>query len=153
MGLDMYLNAKRYLWSFPSDGPDANLGREIGQRFPELGENAEIKYLTAEVAYWRKANAIHQWFVNNVQNGRDDCGDYYVEKEQLQELLKLVNDILDKKAKPEETLPTQSGFFFGSTEYSEWYYDDLQSTKEQLEKILSNEELFKKWDIYYHASW
>ena len=27
-----------------------------------------------EVGYWRKANAIHGWFVRNVQNGKDDCG-------------------------------------------------------------------------------
>lgn len=152
MGLDMYLNAKRYLWSFPEDNPDANLGREIGQHFPELG-GSDIKYVTAEVAYWRKANAIHQWFVNNVQNGRDDCGDYFVERGQLEELLTLVNAVLNKDMKPDQALPTQSGFFFGNVEYNDWYYDDLQSTKEQLEKILSNEELFKKWDIYYHASW
>lgn len=153
MGLDMYLNARRFMWSYPEDGPDAKVGKEIGQHFPELGDDPNIKYITAEVAYWRKANAIHQWFVDNVQNGRDDCGDYYVERGQLEELLKLVNAVLNKDMKPDQALPTQSGFFFGNVEYNDWYYDDLQSTKEQLEKILSNEELFKKWDIYYHASW
>ena len=40
-----------------------------------------------EVGYWRKANAIHKWFVDNVQNGEDDCGDYSVSKELLEELL------------------------------------------------------------------
>lgn len=153
MGLDMYLNARRFIWSFPEDSEDVNIGKAIGQQFPELGDEPNVKYVTAEVAYWRKANAIHQWFVDNVQNGVDDCGDYFVERGQLEDLLKLVNEVLDKKAKPEDALPTQSGFFFGNVEYNDWYYDDLQSTKEQLEKILSNEELFKKWDIYYHASW
>jgi hypothetical protein len=152
MGLDMYLNARRFIWSY--DGSkDGQTGREIAERFPELGDDATIKYVIAEVAYWRKANAIHQWFVDNVQNGVDDCGDYYVERGHLEDLLKLVNAVLNKEMKPEDALPTQSGFFFGNTEYTEWYFDDLQSTKEQLEKILSNEELFKKWDIYYHASW
>jgi hypothetical protein len=152
MGLDMYLNARRFIWSY--DGSkDGQTGREIAERFPELGDDATIKYVIAEVAYWRKANAIHQWFVDNVQNGVDDCGDYYVERGHLEDLLKLVNAVLNKEMKPEDALPTQSGFFFGNTEYTEWYFDDLQSTKEQLEKILSNEELFKKWDIMYHASW
>lgn len=27
----------------------------------------------SEVAYWRKANAVHKWFVDTVQNGEDDC--------------------------------------------------------------------------------
>ena len=26
-----------------------------------------------EVMYWRKANYIHNWFVENIQNGSDDC--------------------------------------------------------------------------------
>lgn len=29
--------------------------------------------ISEEVAYWRKANAIHRWFVDNVQDGEDDC--------------------------------------------------------------------------------
>lgn len=152
MGLDMYLNARRFIWSY--DGSkDGQTGREIAEKFPELGDDATIKYVIAEVAYWRKANAIHQWFVDNVQNGVDDCGDYYVERGHLEDLLKLVNAVLNKETKPEDALPTQSGFFFGNTEYTEWYFEDLKSTKEQLEKILSNEELFKNWDIYYRASW
>lgn len=40
-----------------------------------------------EVGYWRKANQIHNWFVENVQDGENDCGDYIVTKEKLQELL------------------------------------------------------------------
>ena len=36
-----------------------------------------------EVGYWRKANQIHKWFVDNVQDGVDDCGEYKVTKEQL----------------------------------------------------------------------
>jgi hypothetical protein len=38
------------------------------------------------VAYWRKANQIHNWFVENVQDGNDDCKDYYVSRKQLEEL-------------------------------------------------------------------
>lgn len=29
-----------------------------------------------EVAYWRKANHIHNWFVQNIQDGIDDLLDY-----------------------------------------------------------------------------
>lgn len=44
-------------------------------------------YDADEVGYWRKANAIHKWFVDNVQKGEDDCGRYEVSKENLEELL------------------------------------------------------------------
>lgn len=41
-----------------------------------------------QVGYWRKANHIHNWFVENVQDGEDDCR-YHgeVTKEDLEELL------------------------------------------------------------------
>lgn len=40
-----------------------------------------------EVGYWRKANAIHQWFVENVQYGEDNCHRYRVEKSDIEKLL------------------------------------------------------------------
>jgi len=47
-----------------------------------------------EVAYWRKANAIHGWFVNNVQNGIDDCQESIVTREQLNELLSVCHEVI-----------------------------------------------------------
>ena len=47
-----------------------------------------------EVAYWRKANAIHNWFVNNVQEGVDDCGYYKVTRDQLKELLRICHKVM-----------------------------------------------------------
>jgi hypothetical protein len=68
MGLDMYLTRKTYVrWNHRKD---------------------------EEVGYWRKANQIHAWFVENVQDGKDDCGDYYVEKEQLAQLLDRCRKVL-----------------------------------------------------------
>jgi hypothetical protein len=155
MGLDMYLTAERYLWSYPEDGEDVNIGKAVADQFPELKGFGNVKTVTVEVAYWRKANQIHNWFVKNAQNGEDDCERYLVGSDQLQELLDTVNQVLT--AGDVETakslLPTGSGFFFGSTGYDEWYFRDLQLTKEQLEAILSNKGLVRNWDFYYQASW
>lgn len=46
-----------------------------------------------EIAYWRKANAIHRWFVDNVQNGTDDC---HIHNECTQEILKELLTLLEK---------------------------------------------------------
>lgn len=140
-----------------------------------------------EIAYWRKANEIHKWFVDKVQDGVDDCRYYLVKKEDIQELIDICNKILretklidalvltrdyyqtkdgtsehikeygpgkviDKPEICEELLPTQSGFFFGDTEYDEWYIDDIKYTKDRLQAILDLLDL-DKWDIYYHSSW
>lgn len=47
------------------------------------------KSIIEEVGYWRKANAIHKWFVDNIQDGKNDCDYYEVAPEQLEELLNI----------------------------------------------------------------
>ena len=52
-----------------------------------------------QVGYWRKANAIHSWFVDNVQNGIDDC-DYHNEvTEVMLQLLKATCEAVLKSSK------------------------------------------------------
>ena len=105
-----------------------------------------------EVMYWRKANAIHKWFVDHCQSGVDDCGEYYVTVEQLEELLEACESILADHAKAPDILPTQSGFFFGSTEFDEWFWEDIKRTVIELHKVLTNPDI-KHWDFQYRASW
>ena len=143
MGLDMYLNAKRFLWYNEDDLSDT-----VANAFPEL-KGRRVKEVIVEAMYWRKANAIHRWFVENVQEGEDDCGAYYVSREQLAELRDLVLEVL--ASKDARKLPPQAGFFFGSTEVDKWYWQDLQSTVDGLEKVLS--EFPDKWEFEYHSSW
>lgn len=68
-------------------------------------------YLNAngeEIGYWRKANAIHLWFVKNVQEGDDNCGEYPVTKEKLQELRDLCQKVIDSSKLIEGNV--QNGF-------------------------------------------
>lgn len=53
-----------------------------------------IYEIVEEVAKWRKANAIHKWFVDNVQDGEDDCKEYHVSHDQLTELRDLCAKVL-----------------------------------------------------------
>lgn len=145
MGLDMYLNAKRFLWHNENELADT-----VSNAFPELGK-ARVKEVTAELMYWRKANAIHKWFVDNVQDGRDECQESWVERKQLEQLLAVIEEVLADKKKAGELLPPSAGFFFGSTEVDDWYWEDLERTRDGLRDLLSKN--LKGWDIYYHASW
>lgn len=104
-----------------------------------------------KIGYWRKANAVHDWFVQNCQDGNDDCREAYVSTEQLEELRKVCQMVLDNHALASEYLPTTSGFFFGSTEYDEWYFQDLQSTVEIIDNALSN--IGDEWSFSYQSSW
>lgn len=106
-----------------------------------------------QVAYWRKQNAIHRWFVENMQDGEDDC-DYHAEvtKEDLRDLLNLCNRILHNKSLASELLPTQGGFFFGETAYDDWYMDGIQYTADKIYEIFNTTD-FEKEMIYYISSW
>ena len=87
--------------------------------------------------YWRKSNQIHQWFVENVQGGRDNCEEYSVSLDQLKLLSKTIEPALVSTAAASELLPTTEGFFFGSQEYDQYYFEDLKTTKTQIDKIVA----------------
>lgn len=190
MGLDMYLSK---INSDVLAYKDIDMW-DLKNTSPSLYEKLEpyilkTKYgnfdtLTEEVGYWRKANAIHGWFVDNVQSGCDDCESYLVTKEQLEELLdvcKTVREsivlvdgeiqngwstnkngalventergkrVLDTTV-AEELLPTLGGFFFGGTDYDQWYVDDIEHTIDVLEKVLKDTD-FEQYSILYQSSW
>jgi hypothetical protein len=150
MGLDMYLNADHYVSDFEEAG--IRLANAIKVE-SELGLGAfRPKNVTYELMYWRKANAIHNWFVNNVQEGKDDCRESYVSLEKLTELRDICDKILLNPELGAELLPTTQGFFFGSREYDEWYLQTIARTAQGLTKILDNPDAKKLW-ITYSSSW
>lgn len=137
-----------------------------------------------EVGYWRKANQIHQWFVDNVQDGVDDCN-YHdeVTKEKLEELLDICKEVLDGSELVEgmiengyryengvktpimqsgkyikdpnvakNLLPAQEGFFFGGTNYDQYYLSDIQNTIDIITKVLETTD-FETEMVYYVSSW
>lgn len=154
MGLDMYLAASFYFSDYnfereanPESGKEYNaLLNLVGlERFPD-SPSATIQ---VTVLYWRKANAIHRWFVEECADGVDECQDIVVYRDRIEELLGLCETAL--KSKDPEILPPQSGFFFGSTETDEWYWKDIERTHAELTRVLEevkNEEYF-----VYRASW
>ena len=89
--------------------------------------------------------------MDKCQNGVDECQTAYVDKEQLEELLDLCKRVKKNHALAGELLPTESGFFFGSTEYNEWYWEDIDYTIKALSKLLKEDD--GKGDFYYHSSW
>lgn len=181
MGLDMYLTRKIYV------GANYKHNKVKGKiELTQGDENTPIKvrfdkvqYISEEGAYWRKANQIHKWFVDNCQNGEDDCREYYVSKEKLEELITLCKkdmeylDSLKFEYSEEQkdfftkekfkykiyqdldedklNLTAQEGFFFGSTDYNKYYYRDLQDTVKMLENLLLDHD--NRIEYYYQASW
>lgn len=187
MGLDMYLHASKYVSGYdfrPEE--DRNQYERLIELF-DMREFVDPDTPSARfeftVGYWRKANAIHQWFVENVQGGRDECQPAYVSREVLVELREVCLNVLASSelvpgtvhngtiysaehpegavqlipgqivADPRvahSCLPTAEGFFFGSTDYDEGYWQDIRTTVEIIDRCLS---LPGEWDFEYQSSW
>lgn len=188
MGLDMYLTAERYVsgYSFKGEEETKLYGDLVALAGAEsyVDEESPSAYIRLTVAYWRKANQIHTWFVENVQGGEDECKPHYVSHAQLRDLRDLCAHVLGTSELSDGTvhngtiynaehpqgavqlepgkivadpraahnlLPTAEGFFFGSTDYDEWYWRDLQDTVDQLDRVLRMPE--GDWTFEYRSSW
>lgn len=128
-------------------------GAKIGRRKIDINlkKVSEIKEL---VMNWRKANAIHKWFVDNTQDGVDECNESEVTIEQLRDLDKRCKAVLNDHSKADSMLPTQGGFFFGSTEYNEYYFEDLKETVKALKPLITKEIEDNCYVTFkYRASW
>jgi hypothetical protein len=193
MGLDMYLSKKHYVQNWEHNGPERKVTMTVklgGKKHP-LINTTKVTYITEEVGYWRKANQIHDWFVKNVQDGRDECQESSVSREKLQELYdacilvrdnsklkdgminngytfeknaagEMVEKPIKQKGKfiedptvAQELLPSASGFFFGGTDYDQYYLQDILDTIKILEPELKIE--YPKGvyepEYIYRASW
>ena len=183
MGLDMYLSKKTYVKQWSHNKPEEQFEVSVkkgGVTFPDI-KTDRISYVTEEVAYWRKANQIHGWFVNNCEEVVADVK-YYVTRENLEELLetcKKVVEMLNSSTKTTkkvvsgwsggeemytdievydtedilEILPPTQGFFFGSDSIDEWYKKDIEDTIKVLEDELSVPKIGYGADYEYYASW
>lgn len=158
MGLDMYLDSTKR-----TDHSIAELEEldsyEINPQKPEAApflplrkyEYLEDTYtIFHEVAYWRKFNALHNWFVQKVQDGVDECQKSEINQETLLELLKDLNSVLSGESVGE--LEPVSGFFFGSTEKDDWFFQKMRDTKELFEELVRCFD-FENHRLFYQASW
>lgn len=146
----MYLSAKKYTSGFFSPDILEKIVEVMGAE-SFLNKEHSSAVVSVNVAYWRKANAIHNWFVENVQDGEDNCRSYPVSREELQVLLNLCNEVCKDRNSANELLPSVEGFFFGGTEYDEWYFGSVEETINQLSNIL--EKTDHDWYFEYQSSW
>jgi uncharacterized protein YprB with RNaseH-like and TPR domain len=146
MGLDMYLSAEKYIYENAT---------EVKNVLAKIGfdtKDKEVKTIGVNIMQWRKANQIHRWFVENIQSYEDDCKRYFVDIESLNTLVSLCKKVSLNHSLAKELLPTQEGFFFGSYDYDDMYFFDIQETLGTLEPLLQDKN-WLNWDFYYQSSW
>jgi hypothetical protein len=201
MGLDMYLERipkdltpeeisslqfYKYYLQYKQSNPNVTLRKFGGRSARKPSKEILKKYkdidVCEDIGYWRKANAVHDWFDRNL-GGLEDCERKEVSKELLEKLLsdcekvlgksKLVKgkvqngttyidnewvpnmedgQVIEDPSCAQELIPTADGFLFGGTDYDEYYVDKLEQTVEIVENALATTD-FNKYRIMYHGWW
>jgi hypothetical protein len=155
MGLDMYLYKSTYIWRYEHIREQHSLP-PLTLDYPGIQAD-RVRHIDEIVGEWRKANAIHHWFVETVQRGVDECQRSHVSIDHIKELLAAVEQVEADHGLASELLPTQSGFFFGSLEYDTEYFDDLAYTAQVCRGALTEASMIADPllapDYYYESSW
>lgn len=103
-----------------------------------------------EEIYWRKSNWLRQWMIDNADYPEDgNCIDWLVSNEKLKKLIDDINNVLNNKEKAKDILSTSSGFFFGDTDYNNYYFTDLETTQRELLKL----NLDSDDNDYFYSEW
>lgn len=113
-----------------------------------LNERDDIlkRHYAPHIAYFRKANFVYAFFSDKLVN---ECA--WVTRLDLKDLIDRCERVLNDHSLAEELLPTRAGFFFGSTEYDKWYYQDVKDCLKQMKKLL--EGFADDEAIYVVMSW
>lgn len=174
MGLDMYLYASKSI----NDENVEQIKKLTGTNNLPNGNLIPSIHIQQLVGYWRKVNAVHGWFVNEIAGGDDECQEIQVSKQELENLrddciVALANPDRDYQIKNTKVLyqlmdylnsletpiepatytnpvPPVDGFFFGSNELTEYYYSQLEYTIDLITNLL---ELDDDFSFHYQASW
>lgn len=146
MGLDMYLEGRKYLtqnWKHPEKNATED-GFRLKEKILELG-------------YWRKEPNLHGYIVQTFADGKDECQDIELCVEDLEKIREAVRN---------RQLVDTSGFFFGrsadpnseSVEEREWALAFERETIETLDNAIAwvkgrlQDENSMRW-VVYRASW
>ena len=173
MGLDMYLykcNEEDYLrrkdsedalrWMFV-EAQCEKWERELPLLFkPQMTEEQCAKHKCKLAIFWRKANQIYGWLVDNV--GADLNGDVtLVGKEQIVSLRNTCEQVIRDGIGPKgyirkrvcrRLLPTTEGPYFGDYIYDKDYMDEVRYTLAELNKLIDTTD-FEKEVLLFASSW
>lgn len=160
----MYFYARKTTYKSFSKWDNSDRANEVNypedlKTFSDYICNRNFKSVQTEtiyqIGYFRKFNALHSYIVKTFANGIDNCQDIILYKEDVEQIKKVLDDVLNahqQVEKAKELLPTQSGFFFGGTDYDEFYFEDVKVAADLMQSLLCNFD-FDKYQLIYEASW
>lgn len=121
----------------PNEIPDEI--REMKSELDKLDKRWDDAYksLYSEAAYFRKVNFLLPYF-----GYEENLSEIVISRCEVEELVDDCKRVLAAKDTDEaervadELLPTEAGFFFGNTDYDNWYFEDVQKVADKFTEIL-----------------
>ena len=123
-------------------------------------DNYELFHVNDAKRYYWKANQIQNYFEERFyENGNDCDSDEYnnvvtkIDDLTINDIIARINNIESSKETAKKEFPTTEGFFYGPTEYDEFYFEknnEFKSDLIELQKI-RNEINEKIKNTNYHA--
>ena len=108
----------------------------LDQRITMLTKR-EDDTLTSTVYWLRKVNCLQGYFEEKYQT--QNCIEHGFYEDDIKELKSITDKILQNKEDHdyiESNLPPTQGFFYGSDQIDEWYFEDVKQINEIMGKIL-----------------
>ena len=155
MGLDSYLTRTHRFYN--RDDVTDRIQDAIAQEFgasADFGLGMGALVVQVPVMYLRKDWPVHQWFVKNVQDGKDDCETYLVDADDLRHL----HDDLEQALK----YPDLGVKLFGAPwadSCEPWRLDMRAEVVENLKRELRYLKVYNQGGTHnvpyyeYHGSW
>ena len=163
MGLDMYFYARKSTyksfseWDQNRKVDETNYPKDL-KIFSDYIYDRNFKSVETEtryqIGYFRKFNALHSYIVRTFANGEDNCQDIFLSQEDVVKIKAALDSVLETttEERAKEVLPTQSGFYFGSTSYDEDYFEDVREAAALMQNFLDHFD-FGTYELVYRASW
>jgi len=117
----------------------------------EAGDHEDPYPEVEEEQMWtgRKENHI-QCYIEGEVGEVENCAYLPLQREHIERLVERLRQVKYDHDLAGSLLPTQAGFFFGGTDYDEWYFNDVDEELMEFQKILES------WDdssVYVYWAW
>ena len=98
----------------------------------------------------RKENHIQSYIEGEVGDV-ENCDYLFLEREHIEKLVERLQRVKDDHTQAGVLLPTQAGFFYGNTDYDEFYFEDIEAELKEFREILDSWDDTKRYA--YWAWW
>lgn len=89
-----------------------------------------------KIAYFRKVNFLVKFMEDYYDHIIENCEPIQIDEDCILELKWRCESVLKNRKLADSLLPTVSGFFYGSTEYDDFYYSNVEQVLDSCKKIL-----------------